>query len=833
MSTLTGKTVAASYKDLLQVSNNNIGVDASVRYIEDGEGTPSVLGLSTSIVEVAGAIIPDITLSRDLGTSSRRFRDLYLSGSTIHLGDQELKVGDILTIRDVQNGVYATSTQGSLADSALQPSDNIDFTNIINTPSTLAGYGITDAVNETFVNDAILLGIQSISWTNIINTPSTLAGYGITDAATSTQGARADSALQPGDEILFSDLSERPSTLAGYGITDAATSTQGDRADSALQPGDGLDFTDIINQPTTLAGYGITDGATTTYVDAAVVASQGSSDWQNIVNTPTTLAGYGISDSATSDQGDKADTALQPGDTISFTSVINRPNTLAGYGIVNGATIAYVDQEVANISGAASWDSISDKPTTLAGFGIVDAATSTQGDTAELAYTLASTALQPDDVISFSSLSEVPTTLAGYGITDAATTAQGLLAESALQPDDIDLTSLESVQLSAQSLTGDYVTVTQTFASPLVTTDRINGPSVLLIDPAGIDDNTGAVRILGDLVVDGVTTTVNSVNMTVSSKQLIIAEGAGSALEADQAGIMVKGAMATITYQSNIDAWEFNKKLQPSSGICWTQGDGFEIGADSNQNFIFSASGENVFTYTTTEISPVVNMMIDLGSQSRHWMNVYSHDYWVHNSIQFADGEIITNDDVTNWSDTRSTVLANSGTWSQATDTSTLEANLQTNTSNIVEVTNTVAANSASWGSGGGGDGSGLQSRATVSITTDSLASDQSANIDIPVVARSYMLMKIATSSAAWVTVYTDSTARSQDLTRNDITDPIVGSGVIAEVITDGNVEQLITPGVFGFNNDNPVGTTCYLKVVNFGDTAAITITLTYLQLES
>jgi hypothetical protein len=349
VSTLTGKTVAASYKDLLQISNNNVGVDASVRYIEDGEGTPSVLGLSTSIVEVAGAIIPDITLSRDLGSSTRRFRDLYLSGSTIYLGDQELKVGDILTIRDVQNGAYATSSQGALADSALQPGDNINFSNIINRPTTLAGYGITDAVDETYVNDAILLGTQSITWTSITNTPNTLAGYGIIDAATSTQGARADSALQPGDEILFGDLSERPTTLAGYGITDAATSTQGARADSALQPGDDLEFSNIINRPTTLAGYGITDGATTTYVDNAVVASQGTSDWQNIINTPTTLAGYGILDAATSDQGDKADTALQPGDTISFTSIINRPNTLAGYGITDAATISYVDQEIASI----------------------------------------------------------------------------------------------------------------------------------------------------------------------------------------------------------------------------------------------------------------------------------------------------------------------------------------------------------------------------------------------------------------------------------------------------------------------------------------------------
>lgn len=793
MSTLTGKTVAASYKDLLQISNNNIGVDASVRYIEDGEGTPSVLGLSTSIVEVAGAIIPDITLSRDLGSNTRRFRDLYLSGSTIYLGDQELKVGDILTIRDVQNGAYATSTQGALADSALQPGDNIDFTNIINRPTTVAGYGITDAADQTYVDNAILLGTQSISWTNITNSPNTLAGYGITDAAT------------------------------------------------------------------------------TAYVDNAVVASQGSSNWQNIVNTPTTLDGYGITDAATSTQGDKADSALQPGDNVSFTSITNRPNTLAGYGITDAATTAYVDQEILAVSGAVSWDSITSKPTTLAGFGIVDAATSAQGQTADEAYALASTALQSSDAILFSSLSGIPTTLAGYGITDAATSAQGLLAESALQPGDVDVdltviesTDIKTVQLSAQELTGDTVIITQTLGTPLLTTDRINGPSELIIDPAGIGDVSGSVRVLGDLVVDGVTTTVNSINMTVSSKQLVVAQGAENAFDANQAGLIVNGANATMIYNANDDAWEFNKALSLTDSIHWNAGEGNEIKLDNSFNLVFSTSGEDVFTYTTQGLLPVTNMSVDLGSESSHWMKIYGHDFWVHDTIQFSFGEVIDADAVSQWNDNLTTVSENSAGWgttdlgtiytdidylsgaidslSGAIDTNTsnisnLSNSITNNTSDIIEVTSTVATNSAAWASGGGGgtgDGSGLQSRTTATVTTGVIADGQSANVEILNVARSYLIQKIYTDKAAWVTLYTDSVARTDDATRNSLTDPVPGTGVIAEVVTTGAYEQLITPGVIGFNNDTTPTTTAYLKVVNNSGTAStITVTITYVQLEA
>ena len=43
---LTNKTIANSYKDLLQVDNSNSGIDTSSRKIKDGEGTESCVSLS-------------------------------------------------------------------------------------------------------------------------------------------------------------------------------------------------------------------------------------------------------------------------------------------------------------------------------------------------------------------------------------------------------------------------------------------------------------------------------------------------------------------------------------------------------------------------------------------------------------------------------------------------------------------------------------------------------------------------------------------------------------------------------------------------------------------
>ena len=49
---LTNKTIANSYKDLLQVNNSNNGIDTQLRSIFDGEGTRSCLAISDDNVDI-------------------------------------------------------------------------------------------------------------------------------------------------------------------------------------------------------------------------------------------------------------------------------------------------------------------------------------------------------------------------------------------------------------------------------------------------------------------------------------------------------------------------------------------------------------------------------------------------------------------------------------------------------------------------------------------------------------------------------------------------------------------------------------------------------------
>ena len=133
-----------------------------------------------------------------------------------------------------------------------------------------------------------------------------------------------------------------------------------------------------------------------------------------------------------------------------------------------------------------------------------------------------------------------------------------------------------------------------------------------------------------------------------------------------------------------------------------------------------------------------------------------------------------------------------------------------------------------------GGSGSGLATRTTSSVATSGTHANNTAeDVTFGSVGKTYALLRIQTSHAAWVTLYTDTTSRTNDAGRNENSDPLPGNGVIAEVITTDGSGQMITPGTIGFNMDPTPSDNVYAKVVNkSGATRPITITITFVKLE-
>ena len=125
-------------------------------------------------------------------------------------------------------------------------------------------------------------------------------------------------------------------------------------------------------------------------------------------------------------------------------------------------------------------------------------------------------------------------------------------------------------------------------------------------------------------------------------------------------------------------------------------------------------------------------------------------------------------------------------------------------------------------------------SRTNVSAATGSIGAGATSNLSITAY-KSYGLLKVGISSAAWVRLYVDSTSRTSDASRSYLADPAAGSGLIAEVRTEtaGISTFLMTPGVIGWNNDVSVGSTVYAAVTNNESSAAdITVTLSVVKME-
>lgn len=176
------------------------------------------------------------------------------------------------------------------------------------------------------------------AFSTITATPTTLAGYGITDAATAAAGILAGTALQPGAQIPWTDVTGKPATFPPDAHTQGiatitglqsaldgkATVAQGALADSALQPGDSLPWADVTGAPALFSGA---------YAD--------------LTSKPTlgTAAAQDATAFATAAQGALAATASQPGHTHAQGDVTGLVGTLAGKAAaVHGHAIADVTE---------------------------------------------------------------------------------------------------------------------------------------------------------------------------------------------------------------------------------------------------------------------------------------------------------------------------------------------------------------------------------------------------------------------------------------------------------------------------------------------------------
>lgn len=338
------------------------------------------------------------------------------------------------------NGVAITSNVGSYNDLTDKP----------NIPSDLSH--LTDAASLLFSRDYNDLSNLPVlfpgTFAALTGKPTTLAGYGITDA------------LQAGTTNLTDlNIADGPS---GYVL--ATDGTANFRFISVNAATGNLNLTDLSVTQNPASGTGTLNynsgfGVFTyTPPDLTIFATSASlsavataGDFASLTSKPTTLAGYGITDAATSAQGAKADTALQAGDTIhaDFVGSVYADDSSIMIDAVAGKIVGPIETTSATLSGSpilsvadfsasgivisdgagnftatannsANWDTAYSWGDHAAE-GYLRASDPRTGDLTGSVFGDDSTLLVDgvNSVIPWTVIDGVPTTIAGLGITDA------------------------------------------------------------------------------------------------------------------------------------------------------------------------------------------------------------------------------------------------------------------------------------------------------------------------------------------------------------------------------------------------------------------------------
>jgi hypothetical protein len=130
--------------------------------------------------------------------------------------------------------------------------------------------------------------------------------------------------------------------------------------------------------------------------------------------------------------------------------------------------------------------------------------------------------------------------------------------------DDVtDIGNVTTNSITVGDITTSQVTITG------ASEGKILAPSTLYIDPAAHNNVSGKVVVLGDLDVRGTTTYINSTDVQIGDKNIILATGATES-QADGAGFTISGTEGTygsFTYSSSDDRFESSLPIYSTGGF--------------------------------------------------------------------------------------------------------------------------------------------------------------------------------------------------------------------------------------------------------------------------
>ena len=158
MATLTGQRIKDSYKDLLQVSNSNSGIDSTLRAVSDGEATDSVLQLSSAAVNISSA---GALQYAGVAITSTAAELNILDGATITVSELNILDGVTATATEINllDGVTATTSELNILDGVTATASELNILDGVT--ATASELNIMDGVTATTAELNYVDGVTS------------------------------------------------------------------------------------------------------------------------------------------------------------------------------------------------------------------------------------------------------------------------------------------------------------------------------------------------------------------------------------------------------------------------------------------------------------------------------------------------------------------------------------------------------------------------------------------------------------------------------------------------------------------------------------------------
>jgi hypothetical protein len=557
---LTTRSIASSYKELLKTAAAN-GVTATLTVVEDGDATASSLQLATTSARFTGTLAIDgiTTLNNVTDSTTKDDGALVIEGG---VGiEKTLNVGGNLNVTGnavIQGTLTANGGTLTLGDA---DTDNVVFNADVNSH-------ILPNTDNTYD-----LGSAAKSWRNLfVDSTATVNNLSITGSQTITATTQSTDkntgALVVGGGVGIEKNTNIGGNLAVTGTT-ALTGNTTITGDLAVNGGDLTTSSDAFNLLNTTA-------TTVNFAGAGTSISIGAPTGVTTVNHGLTVAGgSGQSFLVTDGTTNRFTVDSTNGNTVvSGTLEVTGGSTMSGNLAVNGGALTTNQTTFNLLNTTATTVNFAGAATTL-NLG-TSSGTLTIGNatiTGTNATSLNLNGADPSIVTSSTGTVSVFNSNAATGNLFGAATAISIGAVTGTTT--IRNNTQVNGTLGVTGATNLSSTLGVTGATTLSSTLGVTG-AALLSSTLGVSDTISATKasgtglavtadatvggdltVTGNLTINGTTTNINTTNLVVEDKNVILGDVATPTdVTADGGGITLKGATdKTLNWVDTTDAW--------------------------------------------------------------------------------------------------------------------------------------------------------------------------------------------------------------------------------------------------------------------------------------